>query len=116
MIEELSKNVRLGDEERRTICQVIQDVSSQNGVSWHLISLFGSRTKPGERGGDIDLYLEVLPTAQYDSWKFKRAILTALKSVLGDQKIDIIINDGVTDLGAFREIIFKEKVDLWKKR
>ena len=55
------------------------------------VYLFGSRVDDTKKGGDIDLYIET--TRQENLFDKKIALLMALHKQLGEQKIDIIIND-----------------------
>jgi predicted nucleotidyltransferase len=59
------------------------------------VMLFGSRVDDSQRGGDIDLY--VMPASSALRQK-KIEALVALKSALGDQKIDLIIAQDATRL------------------
>lgn len=54
------------------------------------IYLFGSRVDDSKKGGDIDLYLEVLDHSDLFDKKIK--FLSRIKRELGDQKIDIVFN------------------------
>ncbi|MCK6604163.1 MAG: hypothetical protein L6Q59_04630 [Ignavibacteriaceae bacterium] len=53
--------------------------------------LFGSRVDDNKRGGDIDLYIETNLTQGVIEKKIN--LLVKLKDQLGDQKIDIVINN-----------------------
>lgn len=54
------------------------------------VYLFGSRTDDGKRGGDIDLYL--CPSQKQDDEKnCKRKFLVKLESLIGEQKIDAVL-------------------------
>lgn len=54
------------------------------------VMLFGSRTDDSKKGGDIDLY--VSPTAPADNlFKLKLKFLVDLKSKIGEQKIDLVL-------------------------
>jgi predicted nucleotidyltransferase len=80
------------------------------------ISLFGSRVNLKSKGGDIDLFLKFSSEKDIDSLHLKRKLKIALKDKLGDQKIDIIIDDSNTDLGAIGKVISRDKVALWLKK
>ena len=60
------------------------------------IYLFGSRTDDNRKGGDIDLYLET--TAKENLFNRKIKMLQMLYERLGEQKIDIVINNNSTSL------------------
>lgn len=57
------------------------------------IWLFGSRVDDSKKGGDIDLYIET----NYDDFskmiQLRLIFLRELKKKIGDQKIDVIINN-----------------------
>ena len=56
------------------------------------VFLFGSRVDDSRKGGDIDLY--IIPHSTDDRRKLfskKISFLTQLKSVIGEQKIDVLI-------------------------
>ncbi len=61
-----------------------------------VVNLFGSRIDDNKKGGDIDLY--IITTNQQDLFQKKLRFLARIKRVLGDQKIDVIINEDVTRL------------------
>ena len=112
MIKCGTQQVRLSDQERKQILEAVEEVSASMSVVWSRIALFGSRTDVSGRGGDIDLYLSVAkPPA--DRFAFRTKLKILLKEMLGDQKFDLIIDDGATDSGAFLEIAKKQSVDLW---
>ena len=55
------------------------------------VCLFGSRVDDTKKGGDIDLYIE---TPSLDAvFDKKLSLLTELRKKLGDQKIDVVVND-----------------------
>lgn len=55
------------------------------------IYLFGSRSDDTKKGGDIDLYVET--TLNENIFERKIKMLVELQKVLGEQKIDLIINN-----------------------
>ena len=56
------------------------------------IFLFGSRVDDAKRGGDIDLYVSSKTTENLSAKKIK--FLAALKSEIGEQKIDVVLDYG----------------------
>jgi len=57
------------------------------------VFLFGSRVDDSKRGGDIDLY--IVPHSKDDRsnlFSKKISFLTQLKSVIGEQKIDVLMS------------------------
>ncbi len=59
------------------------------------VYLFGSRVDDKKKGGDIDLYIET--DLKDDIFKQKLKMLGMLNDFLGEQKIDIVTNNFVTD-------------------
>lgn len=59
------------------------------------IYLFGSRTNDKKKGGDIDLYIETELKKNIIGRKIK--MQGKLQEILGEQKIDIIINNFRSD-------------------
>lgn len=60
------------------------------------VYLFGSRTNDKRKGGDIDLYIET--TTGKNIFDKKVKMLRMLYERLGEQKIDIVINNKATSL------------------
>lgn len=107
--------VRLTTREKEDIREALEAASARVGVSWRRISLFGSRVDPSAKGGDIDLYVEIEPLSSGDSGAFPRAFRLEMYNRFGERKIDLLVDDGRRNLGAFAEIVKQTKVDLWTK-
>ena len=107
--------VRLTRREKEDIRDALEAASAKAGVSWKRISLFGSRLDPAARGGDIDLYVEIETPPGSDPGTFPRTLRLELHNRLGERKIDLVVDDGSKDLGAFGEIVKQTKVDLWTR-
>lgn len=72
--------------------------------------IFGSRADNNRKGGDIDLYITTdMPTSEII--KKKVSLLVELEKVLGEQKIDIVINNHTKQKNIY-EIAEKEGVKL----
>ncbi len=111
------KLVRLTDRERQQIREAVEEVSSQLFFEWEEISLFGSRINFKAKGGDIDLYIKIKSNKlDFNLLQIKHKLRIAFQDRLGDQKIDIVIDDSVVDLKSFGKIIKRKKVILWKKK
>jgi uncharacterized protein len=67
------------------------------------VLLFGSRTDDTQRGGDIDLLIE-LPVHQPDSHKKSLTLAARLQMQLGDQRIDILVLDPQTRLQPIHRV------------
>ncbi|MCK5519704.1 MAG: nucleotidyltransferase domain-containing protein [Candidatus Marinimicrobia bacterium] len=64
------------------------------------VYLFGSRVDDNKRGGDIDLYVETEIKNKIFHRKIK--MLTALMMSLGEQKIDLVINNFTDDQEIYK--------------
>lgn len=73
----------------RTILEIARRQFGDTVSVW----LFGSRVDEKRRGGDIDLLVEVLDPVENKPVEAAR-FAAALQWQLGDQKIDVIIDDG----------------------
>ncbi|NQU38632.1 MAG: nucleotidyltransferase domain-containing protein [Lentisphaerae bacterium] len=60
------------------------------------VMLFGSRTDSRRRGGDIDLLVRGSGSRQ-ERFRRKVQFLVALKTQLGDQHIDVVLEDASGD-------------------
>ncbi len=79
------KTVRLSENEIKAIKETAQEVFGEGTRVW----LFGSRTDPHLKGGDIDLYIE---TKDYsDVVEKKIRFISKLESRIGEQRIDVIV-------------------------
>lgn len=57
------------------------------------VSLFGSRTDDNKKGGDIDLFIQCdRVLARSELYRLKIMFLVKVKNILGDQKIDVMID------------------------
>ncbi|MCC6550496.1 MAG: nucleotidyltransferase domain-containing protein [Ignavibacteriaceae bacterium] len=63
------------------------------------VMLFGSRADDNKRGGDIDLYIETSEKASLLDKKVK--LLVRLNRELGEQKIDVVVNNFSLDKDIF---------------
>jgi hypothetical protein len=99
--------IRLNPEEIEHIKTIFQDIFMPGDKLW----IFGSRVNPRAKGGDIDLYIETQLSNADDVTDAKINFLTTLKFKLGDQKIDVVINFGDTQLPIY-EIARNEGIRL----
>jgi hypothetical protein len=108
--------VRLSDAVRTAILDAVTAASLATALPWTQIALFGSRTDLNARGGDIDLYIKVVPAPDLDVTNFKRTLTRKLADAIGEQKMDIIIDSGQSSLDGFRPIVLKQLIDLWVQK
>jgi predicted nucleotidyltransferase len=81
----------------KTAGQVIKETAVRHFGPGVELWLFGSRVRDDVRGGDIDLLVE--PKRPPESRARAAAELAAaLQWQLGDQRIDVVIDDGAGDL------------------
>ena len=116
MISPGTDYVRLTDSERAGILEAVEAVAQQVGFEWRSIAVFGSRADPSRRGGDIDLYIRLAsPPSQDRLLTIQSLLKREIQDRLGEQKVDLVLDDGTRQLGAFGEIIAKQKRELWTK-
>jgi predicted nucleotidyltransferase len=83
--------MRLSQTEIDAIKKVTRMVFGKNSKTL----LFGSRVDDNKRGGDIDLYIQYNPTIPEENlYRLKIKFLVQLKKIIGDQKIDVLIDTG----------------------
>jgi len=80
--------MRLSPFEREVIRLAAADVAGADAR----VSLFGSRTLPDRRGGDIDILVE-LPRPHPDRLVISLKIGARIERRLGLQKIDVLVAD-----------------------
>lgn len=80
--------IRLSSQEVHVITESFRIHFGKDDHLW----LFGSRTDPSRRGGDIDLYVETLENDTKRALHNKRAFISALWMQLGEQKIDVVLH------------------------
>ena len=83
--------MRLKEEDIDIIKRTTKDYFGNNAI----VYLFGSRVDDKKRGGDIDLYIET--DIKENIFKRKLKMLVELEKLIGDQKIDLIINNFIHD-------------------
>jgi hypothetical protein len=81
-------NIRLKPEEVLAIRQLFLHSFPKGDHIW----IFGSRTNPSARGGDIDLYVETQLKDTKEIFEKKVEFIIGLEKEIGEQKIDIVIN------------------------
>ena len=100
--------MRLNNKEIAAIKEVTREVFGDNAT----ISLFGSRTDNNKKGGDIDLFIQCnCQISREEQYQLKIKFLVQLKKIIGDQKIDVLINGGQLS-NSILETVQKEEVRL----
>ena len=64
------------------------------GAGTH-VYIFGSRTDDNQRGGDIDIFISNKSKHKL-TLRAKISFLTRLKTMIGDQKIDVVLDTNST--------------------
>jgi len=100
--------MRLSNKDIAAIKEVTRRIFGDNAT----ISLFGSRTDDNKKGGDIDLFIHCnCQISREELYQLKIKFLVLLKKVIGDQKIDVLINGGQLSKSLL-EAVRKEEVQL----
>lgn len=81
-------NMRLTEREVKTIKTIFLTHFGGKAHLW----LFGSRVDDAKKGGDIDLYVETEESDLDKLLRNKRQFLIDLYMQLGEQKIDVVLN------------------------
>ena len=100
--------MRITREEKDIIKRVAKKIFSDQAQ----IYLFGSRTSDKKKGGDIDLFI-TSKNKQNLTLRAKLSFLAELKSIMGDQKIDVVLDTKATKAkDSFYRSIKKQAVEL----
>ena len=89
------------------ICKIFSECFEAGAKLW----VFGSRADLTKRGGDIDLYVETSIQPLQTAIEAKNAFHIKLIKSIGDQKIDIVINNA-SDSKLIYDIANTEGVQL----
>jgi predicted nucleotidyltransferase len=79
--------MRLSEFEKRIIKNAAKDIFGEDTE----VFIFGSRVDDTRKGGDIDIYLKCLNEENILDKKIR--YLIKLENSLGEQRIDVVIND-----------------------
>jgi len=97
--------MRLSQFQIESIQKVFQDIFQKGEIY-----LFGSRVDNTKKGGDIDLY--IIPKDLDNLAKKRVDFLVYLKRLIGEQKIDVVIDRGENRLIDYKAL--RDGVLLWK--
>jgi predicted nucleotidyltransferase len=93
--------MRLKKNELAAIKEVTKEIFGENAT----IRLFGSRTNDALKGGDIDLLILGNRTiSSAEKYQLKIKFLVQLKKIVGDQKIDILIDGNQQESSFFQTV------------
>ncbi|MFM7291705.1 MAG: nucleotidyltransferase domain-containing protein [Planctomycetia bacterium] len=111
-IDSVATNLRLSPAERDGIRRAVVRACEETGTAWRRITLFGSRTDPVRRGGDIDLLIEIDPRQSADHHGLTQRLRIALEDEIGAQHVDLVVDDGRSP-GGFAAVARLQGVTLW---
>jgi len=97
--------MRLSQFQIESIQKIFQDIFKKGEIY-----LFGSRVDDTKKGGDIDLY--IIPQNLDNLAKKRVDFLVYLKRLIGEQKIDVVIDRGEDRLIDHKAS--KDGILLWK--
>ncbi len=93
--------MRLKKQEIEAIKNVTKAIFGDNAI----IRLFGSRTDDSQKGGDIDLFIYCnRMISRSEQYQLKIKFLVQLKKIIGDQKIDVLIDAELRPKSFFQAI------------
>ena len=92
--------MRINEKTRTTLLEKIREYFGNQTQVW----LFGSRVDDQARGGDLDIYIEPEVKDAEGVFEAKIRTLAALKKILGERKIDLVINRDTRTSQAIHEI------------
>jgi predicted nucleotidyltransferase len=75
------------------------------------VFLFGSRTSNQQRGGDIDLFIRN-PNGEHLKTRTKISFITELILMIGEQKIDVVLDNPDTKNAVLYKTICKTGIQL----
>lgn len=108
----VATSLRLSQQDREGIRDAVDRACADSHAIWRTIVLFGSRVDPRRLGGDIDLLVTLDPTQPVDVYRFTQRLRLALEDRLGEQRIDVVVDDGLGD-GIFPSLAREKGVELW---
>ena len=101
--------VRLTDRERQNLQKAFDHIFIRDDVK---VWLFGSRTDPDKKGGDIDLLIEC-STPPDSITRLTRALRLKIYDYIGEQKIDLVWDyPGKKD--PFVRMLHNSRILLWE--
>jgi predicted nucleotidyltransferase len=101
--------MRLQPHQEKTILQVVRSTVPVGTLCE--LRLFGSRLNDRARGGDVDLYLEVVGLDTTHSAELKRRLLVRLQEAL-DLPVDLVLQQREMPLKLVSQIAREEGVSL----
>ncbi len=104
-----NQTVRISNQDKQSIITTFKQIFGDQAKLY----LFGSRVDDAKRGGDLDLYIKLpAPINSDEKLNKKITFITKLNLLLGDQKIDVVIND-TSDEKLIYRVAEIEGIKLW---
>lgn len=98
--------MRINSNDIKAIKEVAKAIFGETAT----IRLFGSRTDDQKKGGDIDLLIQCNQMiSRMEIYPLKIKFLMQLKKIIGDQKIDVLIDDGKQHNSIIQQV-YKEGI------
>jgi uncharacterized protein len=91
--------------------ETIKSLASSHFGTDIQVFLFGSRTSDQQRGGDIDLLIRN-PNGEHLKTRTKINFITDLIFEIGEQKIDVVLDNSNTKNSAFFKTIYRTGIQL----
>ncbi len=113
------QRIRLTWQEQQALISALQEalmVALQNSRAgpWQAkIWLFGSRTDPSKKGGDIDLFVDIDTELEEES-SWRRLMIRKIHEKIGERRIDLVIRTLTSPPSALYDLILEEGVLLCK--
>ena len=108
----IATNLRLTPSEQTGIRRAVERACKELGAVCRRILVFGSRTDPARRGGDIDLLVELDPRHTGDVYRLTQRLRIALEDEIGPQRVGLVVDDG-SGTGVFPTLARLNGVELW---
>jgi predicted nucleotidyltransferase len=105
--------IRLSREDLAAMARVFSE--SLGDRSDAKVRLFGSRTDPSRRGGDIDLLVVVPRIDPQAAFQMQLELGARLQEALGEQRIDIKVTPSLEapEGSAFVRLVAPESIQIW---
>lgn len=84
----MNQKIRISNED----LIVIENIFKRYFTNFDHLWLFGSRADLNKKGGDIDFYIETIETDLKAAAQKVSYFIITLQELLGDQKIDVVLN------------------------
>jgi predicted nucleotidyltransferase len=97
--------IRLKEQQQHTIKKLTQELFNSSKVR-----IFGSRADVHQKGGDIDIYIQT--DKKEDILKSKIIFLREFEKLFGEQKVDLLVDNGTNKSKEIFEIAKKEGIAL----